>query len=74
MADVEAIKYVSQLNGYLVIMYQIFMTNPILSFDLIDNQLRVTIGFKVFHPHLSAESEANEQNIVLRYIIETRFL
>ena len=59
MANVEAVKCVSQLNGCLVIRYQVFMTNLILSFDLIDNQFGVTVGFKILYSHLSGESEAN---------------
>ena len=47
MANVEAIKYVSQLHGCQVLWYQVFMMNLILSFDLIDNQFGVTIDFKI---------------------------
>ena len=61
MADVEAIKYVSQLDGCIVIRYQVFMSSFILSFDLMDNQLGVTIGFEICYPHLSSELEADEQ-------------
>ena len=62
MANVEAIKYVSQLNGIgcMVIKYQIFMTNLMLSFDLIDNQFGITIGFKILYLHLSDELQANK--------------
>jgi len=52
MADIEAIKGVSQLDGCIMIKYQVFMTNLILSLDLINNQFGVTIGFKVLYPYL----------------------
>jgi len=58
MAD-EAVKCVSQLNGCLVIRYQVFITNLILSFDLTDNQLEVTVSFNILYPQLSGELETN---------------
>jgi len=60
MADVEANKCVSQLDGCMTIRYHVFMVNLILSFDLINDQLRVTIGFEIFYPHLLSEFEGNE--------------
>ena len=47
MANVEAIKWVSHLNGYMVIRYQVFMKNLILSFDLVAIQFGVTISLKI---------------------------
>ena len=73
MANIEAIKCVGQLDGCMVIMYQVFIPDLILSFDLIADQLRVTIGLKIFHPHLLSKLEANEQSVVLCHIIGTRF-
>jgi len=49
------------------------MTNLILSFDLIDDQFGVIVGFKVLYHHLSGELEANEQSIVFSYSIGTWF-
>ena len=60
MADIEAIKCVSQFNGCLVIRYQVFMTNLILLLDLINNQFGVTIGFKVLYSHSLGELEVNK--------------
>ena len=54
MADIEAIKGVSQLDD------QVFMTNLILSLDLINNQFEVTIGFKKLYPTLLSKLETNE--------------
>ena len=73
MADVEAIKCVSQLDGCIMIRYQIFMSSLIFSFDLIDDQLGVTIGFEICDPHLLSELEANEQSIAFSHIIGTGF-
>ena len=53
----------------MVIKYQVFMADLILSFDLVDNQFGVTISFKVLYPYLLSELEANEQSIVLSYSI-----
>jgi len=36
----------------MVIRYQVFMTDLILSFDLVDNQFGVTISFKILYSHL----------------------
>ena len=57
----------------MMIRYQVIMTNLILSFDLIYNQFRVTIGFKVLYPYLLSELEANEQSIVLGYVVGAGF-
>ena len=56
-----------------VIRYHVFVMNLILSFDLVDNQFEVTISFKVLYPHLLSEIEANEQGIVLNYIVGAGF-
>ena len=60
MADIEAIKYVSQLDGFMVIRYQVFMMNLVLSVDLINNQFGVIIGFRVLYPYLLSKLKANE--------------
>ena len=73
MADIKAIKLFSQFNAYMVIRYQVFMTNHILSFDLIGNQFGVTVGVEILYLHLSGGLETNEQSIALSYIIGTRF-
>jgi len=57
----------------MVIRYQVFLRNLILSFDLVGNQYGVTISFEVLHLHLLSELEANEQSIVISYIIGARF-
>ena len=57
----------------MVVKYQVFMTKLIFSFELADNQFGVTISFKVLYPHLLSELEANEQGIVLSYIIGIKF-
>ena len=53
----------------MVVRYQVFMTDLIFSFDFVDNQFGVIISFKVLYPYLLSELEANEQSIVLSYII-----
>jgi len=73
MADVKAIKCVNYLDGCIVVRYQVFMLNLILSFDLIDDQLGVTIGFEICYPHLLSVLEADEQGIVLNHIIRIWF-
>ena len=73
MTDIEDFKCISQLNGCMVIRYEVFITNLIFTLDLVDDQLGIAISFKVFYPRLLAELEANEQSIVLRYIIGIRF-
>jgi len=57
----------------MVMGYQVFMMNLILSFDLVDNQFGVTISLKVLYPHLLSELKANEQSIVLSYVVGARF-
>ena len=54
----------------MVIRYQVFMLNLILSLDLVDDQFGVIVNFKVPYPHLLSELEANEQIIVLSYVVE----
>jgi len=49
------------------------MMDLIFTLDLVDDQLGITINFKVSYPHLLSELEANEQSIVLSYVVETRF-
>ena len=46
------------------------MVNLILSFDLINNQFRVTVGFKIFYPHLSGKLEGNEQSKYAATLLE----
>jgi len=57
----------------MVIRYQVFKPDLILSFDMINDQFRVIIGLKIFLPHLLSKIEANEQSVVLYHIIGTRF-
>ena len=47
------------------------MTDLIFTFDLIDDQFRVTTSFKVSHP--LGKLEANKQGSVLSYVVGTRF-
>ena len=70
MTDVEAIKCISQLNGCMVIRYQVFMTDLIFTLDLVDDQFGVTISFKLPYPHLLSELEANEQSIYSATLLE----
>ena len=60
MADIEATKCVIQLDGCMVIRYQVFMMNLVLSLDLINNQFGVTIDFKELYPHLLTKLEAKD--------------
>jgi len=57
----------------MMIRYQVLMTNLILCFGLVDNQFGVTISFNVFYPHLLSELEANEQSIILNYVVGAGF-
>ena len=43
MVDVETFKCISQLNGFMVIRYEVFMTNLIFTLDLVDDQLGIAI-------------------------------
>ena len=49
------------------------MMNLILSFDLIEKQFEITKIFKVLYPYLLSKLEANEQRIVLSYVVEAGF-
>jgi len=69
IVDEEATKCLSQLDGCIVIRYQVFMTNLVLSLDLIKNQSGIIIGFKVLYPHFFSKLEANESGVVLGHII-----
>ena len=60
MTDVETFKCISQLNGCMVIRYEVFMTDLIFTLDLIDDQLRIAINLKVLYHHLLSELETNE--------------
>ena len=57
----------------MVIRYQVFMSNLILFLDFVDDQFGVTINFKMPYPHFSSELEANEQSIVLSYVVGAGF-
>ena len=57
----------------MMIRYKIFMADLIFTLNLVDDQLGITISFKISHPHLLRELEANEQSIILSYIIGIRF-
>ena len=73
MTDVEAVKHISQLNDCMVIRYEVFMMDLIFTLNFVDDQLGIAISFKVLYPNLLSELEANEQDIVLGYIIRIRF-
>ena len=72
MTDVEAFKCISQLNGSMMIRYEVFMTDLIFTLDLVNDQFGITISFKVLCPHLLSELEA-KQNILLSYVVGIRF-
>ena len=72
MTDVEGFEYISQLNDCMMIRYKIFMADLIFTLNLVDDQLGITISFKILYPHLLSEVEANEQSIVLSYVVGTR--
>ena len=42
----------------MVIRYQVFMTDLILSFEVVDDQFGVTTSFKVLYPYLLSVLEA----------------
>jgi len=48
------------------------MTDLIFTLDLVDDQLGITISFKISHPYLLRKLEASEQSIVLGYVVGTR--
>jgi len=52
MTDVEAFECISQLNGCMMIRYEIFMADLIFTLNLVDDQLRIVISFKILYPHL----------------------
>ena len=64
MTYVEAFKCSSQLNGCMMIRYEVFMADLIFTLDLVDDQLGITISFKISHPHLLSELEANELSLI----------
>jgi len=72
MTDIEAFKYISQLNGCMMIRYEVFMVDLIFTLNLVDDQLGIAISFKILYPHLLSEVEANDQSIILSYIVGTR--
>ena len=72
MTDVEAFECISQLNGCMMIRYEVFMENLIFTFNLVDDQLGIAISFKILYPHLLSEVEENAQSIVLNYVVGTR--
>lgn len=69
MANVKAIKHVTQLNSCFVVRYKVLMTNFVFSLNLVDDQFGVTISFKVPYPNFFGDLEADQQSIVLCYII-----
>ena len=60
MTDIEAFKCISQLNGCMVIRYEVFVMDFIFTLDLVDDQLEIALSFKVLYPHLLGELKANE--------------
>ena len=60
MTDVEAFKWISQLNNCMVIRHEVLITELIFTLDLVNDQLGITISFKVLYPLLLSELEANK--------------
>ena len=50
MTDVKAIKWISHFDDCLVIRYQVFVPNLVISFDLIEDQLWIAISLKLHTP------------------------
>ena len=70
--DAEAFECISELNGCMMIRYEVFIADLIFTLNLVDDQLRITISFKKLYPHLLRKVEANEQSIVLSYVVGRR--
>ena len=49
MTDLETVKCISQLYDCIVIRYEVFMMNLIFTLDLVDDQFRIAISFKVLY-------------------------
>jgi len=60
MTNVEAFECISQLNGCMMIRYEIFMADLIFTLNLVHDQLGIAISFNILYPHLLSEVEANE--------------
>ena len=56
----------------MVIRFEIFMTDLIFTLNLVDDQLGIAISIKILYPHLLSEVEANDQSIVLSYVVGIR--
>ena len=52
-----------------MIKYEVFMVDLIFTLNLVDDQLGIAISFKILYPHLLSEVEANEQSIILSYVV-----
>lgn len=50
MVDVKFLKFVGQFNCCLVVGYEGFMSNLILSCYLVDDEFRVAVRLETFHP------------------------
>ena len=70
MTDIEAFKYINQLNGCMMIRYEVFMVDLIFTLNLVDDQLGITISFKILYRHLLSEVEANDQMIDSATLLE----
>ena len=72
MTNIEAYECFSQLNDCMMIWYEVFMVDLIFTLNLVDDQLGIAISFKILYPHLLSEVEANDQSIILSYVVGTR--
>lgn len=59
----------SQISNFLKILYHVFSLRLIVISDVLDDQLRIIIGFQVLHPKLFVHSESYDQGFILGLIV-----
>ena len=64
-------KPLGHVYSCVVIGYKIFMSDFILPTNLVNDELRVIICFKIFNANLIGDLHLDQESIVFRYIIRT---
>ena len=72
MVDVESSKLLNHVDGYVVIGYQVFMSDCVLSAKLVDDEFWITICFEMLDTNLFCKLRSDQQSIVFHHIIGAR--
>jgi len=69
MVDVKVFEPHGHVNSYVVIGYQVSMSDFILPVNLVNDEFRVTVCSKIFNANLIGDLHSNQESIVFCYIV-----